>query len=99
MRKLQAGPANTAKTDASAVLDRRMAQNTETVMAVCLHGLVALRLLLVHSSPVIEDGTVGAASVEALGWLMAETGDLAAALCCAVAQVRGQPAPDRWLKP
>ena len=53
-----------------------MAESAETVMAVCQNGMAALGQLLAHSSPVIEDGTVGADSLEALGWLISELGDL-----------------------
>lgn len=65
-------------------LHQRIAENSGTVMAVCQNGLAALGHLLAHSAPVIEDGTVGADSVEALGWLMAEVGDLAA-VCLSLA--------------
>lgn len=98
LRKLEAGPADTAKTGVSALLNRRMAQNAETVMAICHHGLAALGLLLAHSSPVIEDGTVGADSVEALGWLMAEIGDLASACAVLSSECRAPPAPENLLK-
>lgn len=56
----------------------RLASNARSVMAVSQNGMAALRHLLAHSSPVIEDGTIGADSLESLGWLMAEVGDLAA---------------------
>jgi hypothetical protein len=45
-------------------------------MAVCQNGMAAVGQLMAHSSPVIEDGTVGADSVESLGWLLSELGDL-----------------------
>jgi hypothetical protein len=67
---------------------RRLANNAEVVMAVCQNGLGALGHLLAHSSPVIEDGTVGADSIEALGWLMAELGDLAAHCMALAAECR-----------
>jgi hypothetical protein len=71
------------------ILRQRIAVNAETVMAVCHNGLGALGHLLAHSSPVVEDGTVGADSLEALGWLMAEVGDLAA-VCSVLASKHRQ---------
>ena len=53
-----------------------LAAAAETVMAVCQNGMAAVGQLMAHSSPVIEDGTVGAESVESLGWLLSELGDL-----------------------
>lgn len=53
-----------------------LAESAEIVMAVCQNGMAAVGQLMAHSSPVIEDGTVGADSVESLGWLIAELGDL-----------------------
>lgn len=57
-------------------LREQLTASAESVMAVCQNGMAALGQLLAHSSPVIEDGTVGADSVEALGWLIAELGDM-----------------------
>lgn len=67
---------------------RRLADNAQAIMAVCQNGLGALGHLLANSSPVIEDGTVGADSIEALGWLMAELGDLAAHCMVLAAECR-----------
>lgn len=53
-----------------------LAESAETVMAVCQNGMAAVGQLMAYSSPVIEDGTVGADSVESLGWLISELGDL-----------------------
>ena len=53
-----------------------LAAAAETVMAVCQNGMAAVGQLMAYSSPVIEDGTVGADSVESLGWLLSELGDL-----------------------
>ena len=68
-----------------------MAESAETVMAVCQNGMAALGQLLAHSSPVIEDGTVGADSVEALGWLIAELGDMTAYCLVLAAECRREP--------
>ena len=53
-----------------------LAAAAETVMAVCQNGMAAVGQLMAHSSPVIEDGTVGADSVESLGWLLSGLGEL-----------------------
>ncbi|RYE45576.1 MAG: hypothetical protein EOP24_19070 [Hyphomicrobiales bacterium] len=84
LRALGLADSEVASAATSVILRQRIAVNAETVMAVCHNGLGALGHLLAHSSPVIEDGTVGADSLEALGWLMAEVGDLAA-VCAALA--------------
>ncbi len=68
-----------------------LSENAEIVMAVCQNGMAALGHLLAHSSPVIEDGTVGADSVEALGWLIAELGDLTAYCLVLAAECRRDP--------
>lgn len=68
-----------------------LTENAEIVMAVCQNGMAALGQLLAHSSPVIEDGTVGADSVEALGWLIAELGDLTAYCLVLAADCRRDP--------
>lgn len=75
---------------------QRVGENAATVMSVCQNGLAALGHLLAHSAPVIEDGTVGADSVEALGWLMAEVGDLAA-VCLTLATHQIPCAPPKRL--
>ena len=66
-------------------------ENTEMVTAVCQNGIAALGHLLAHSSPLIEDGTVGADSVEALGWLIAELGDLTAYCLVLASELRRDP--------
>jgi hypothetical protein len=70
----------------------QIAANAATVMSVCNHGIAALGHLLAHSAPVIEDGTIGADTVEALGWLLAELGDMAA--YCMVLAVQQRPTND-----
>jgi hypothetical protein len=57
---------------------QQLAANATTVMGICNQGMAAIGHLLAHSAPVIEDGTIGADTVEALGWLLAELGDMAA---------------------
>ncbi|MBU1360123.1 MAG: hypothetical protein KJ901_15375 [Gammaproteobacteria bacterium] len=56
-----------------------IADNADTTLSTIHSGLGAIGHLLAHSAVVIEDGTVGADSLESLGFLMAELGDLAAA--------------------
>ena len=70
---------------------QHLSENAEIVMAVCQNGMAALVHLLAHSSPVIEDGTVGADSVEALGWLIAELGGLTAYCLVLAAECRRDP--------
>ena len=72
-------------------LRQPLSENAETVMSVCQNGMAALGQLLAHSSPVIEDGTVGADSVEALGWLIAELGDMTAYCLVLAAECRRDP--------
>jgi hypothetical protein len=64
--------------------------DAETTIQVIHHGIASMGLLMAHSAPVIEDGTVGADDVENLGYLLAELGDLAAALQTLSAQCRRQ---------
>lgn len=65
-----------------------LATNAETVMHVCQNGMAALGQLIAHSSPVIEDGTIDAGSLEALGWLIAELGDLSSYCLVLTAECR-----------
>ena len=74
--------------DTPSEVSRRVAENAETIMAVCQNGMAALGHLLAHSAPVIEDGTISATSLEAIGWLMAELGDLSAACLLLSAEFR-----------
>ena len=43
---------------------------------------------MAHSAVVIDDGTVSSDTVEALGWLLAELGDLGAGLLVIAAHCR-----------
>lgn len=92
LRTLGAADADELTSTHQQTLHQRIGENAATVMAVCQNGLAALGHLLAHSAPVIEDGTVGADSVEALGWLMAEVGDLAA-VCLTLATRQMQCSP------
>lgn len=75
---------------ADGVARQRIADNAETVMAVCQNGLAALGHLLAHSAPVIEDGSIGADSIEAIGYLLAELGDLSVECMLLTARHRRQ---------
>ncbi|WP_382159313.1 hypothetical protein [Hydrogenophaga sp. ANAO-22] len=58
-------------------------------MASALHmGIGAIGHLLATSAPQIEDGSVDSDAVEALGWLIAELGDLGAELAVMAIQCR-----------
>ena len=64
---------------ADAALLLALAENGETVMNTIQQGLSALGVILAHASP--EPGSeIGSDTIEALGWFMAETADIAAAL-------------------
>jgi hypothetical protein len=76
LRQVQPEVTITGVTDIPHRLSAPMAAAAETVMAMCQNGMAAVGQLMAHSSPVIEDGTVGADSVESLGWLISESGDL-----------------------
>jgi hypothetical protein len=64
--------------------------DAETTIQVIHHGVATLGMLLAHSAPIIEDGTVGADDVENLGFMLAELCDLAATLMSLTAQCRRQ---------
>lgn len=51
--------------------------DAETTMNTIHQGVGAIGHLLAHSAVVIDDGTVGADSIENLGFLLAEISDLA----------------------
>ena len=56
-----------------------LAENGETVMNTFQQGLSALGVILAHASPEVGS-EIGSDTIEALGWFMAETADIAAAL-------------------
>ena len=64
---------------ADAALLLALAENGETVMSVFLQGVSTLRVILAHASPEVGS-EIGSDTIEALGWFMAETADIAAAL-------------------
>ncbi|WP_164255507.1 hypothetical protein [Variovorax sp. WS11] len=72
---------------ASPGLLRSVAEDAEATMSTIHQGLGAIGLLA-HSAVPIEDGSIGADSLESLGFLMAELGDLAAACMTLAAHCR-----------
>jgi hypothetical protein len=65
-----------------------VAEDAETTVSTIHQGLGAIGHLLAHSAVPIEDGTIGADTLESLGFLMAELGDLAAACMTLAAHCR-----------
>jgi hypothetical protein len=65
-----------------------LAEDAETTVSTIHQGLGAIGHLLAHSAVPIEDGTIGADTLESLGFLMAELGDLAAACMTLAAHCR-----------
>ena len=61
-----------------AALLATVAENAETTAALMGRGLSAIGCLMAYAAVEIEDGSITSDSVEALGWLMAELGDIAA---------------------
>lgn len=65
-----------------------IAEGAEMMMGATHNGIGAIGHLLANSAVMIEDGTIGADSLEALGYLMGELGDLAACCMTLAAQCR-----------
>ena len=65
-----------------------IADDAEVTLNVIHLGLGALGLLMANSAVVVEDGTISADSVEALGHLIAEISDMAASLMSLAARCR-----------
>jgi hypothetical protein len=53
-----------------------LASNADTVAGAMNRGLSTLGALIAYSAPELEDGTLGAESIEAIGWLLSELGAL-----------------------
>ncbi len=64
---------------ADQALLEKLADDAETTVSALHHGITAFGHLIAHSAVPIEDGSIGAPTVEACGWLLAELGDLASA--------------------
>ena len=77
-----------------AALLASVAENAETTAALMGRGLSAVGCLMAYAAVEIEDGSISSDSVEALGWLMAELGDIAAVCFVLASQCRqALPAP------
>ena len=63
-------------------------QDAESIASALHMGMGAIGHLLATSAPQIEDGSVDSDAIEALGWLMAELGDLGAELAVMAIQCR-----------
>ena len=69
-----------------------LAEAAETTMNVLHSGIGSIGNLLAHSAVAIEDGSISSDSVEALGYLMAELGALAAGSMVLAARCRRETA-------
>jgi len=87
---------------ADAALLVGIADNADTTLQVLHRGVGAIGSLLAQSAVAIEDGSIDAESVEAVGFLIAELGDLGAGCMQLAARCRqetwdysppGSPAP------
>lgn len=69
-----------------------IAEDAEMLMRAMHLGVGAIGQLLANSAVVIEDGTISADCLEALGFLMSELGDMAAACMVLAGQCRRETA-------
>lgn len=65
-----------------------LAEDAECCVQALNLGIAAIGNILPYAAPEIEDGTVPMGTVEALGWLLAELGDVAAACGVLAAECR-----------
>lgn len=65
-----------------------VAENAETTVRVINLGIAAIGALMPYAAPEIEDGSVAMGTVEALGWLLSELGETAAACMVLAAACR-----------
>jgi hypothetical protein len=72
-----------------------VADAAEISMNVLHKGIGSIGDLLAHSAVAIEDGSIGADSIESLGYLMAELGVLAADCMVLASRCRIESADDR----
>lgn len=72
----------------SPALLAKIADSSDNAVGAIQRGIAAIGSLMAYSAPEIEDGTVSSDTVEALGWLLAEVGDLAAGLTVIGARCR-----------
>ena len=71
----------------------QVADNAEVTAAGISLGLSAVGNLIPYAAPEMGDGTIGSDTIEALGWLMTELGDMAAACLVLASQCRQNSVP------
>lgn len=69
-----------------------IAEDAEMLMGAMHQGVGAIGQLLAHAAVMIEDGSIGAEALEALGFMMAEVGDMASSCMVLAAQCRRETA-------
>lgn len=65
-----------------------IAEDAETLMGAMHSGTGAIGQLLANSAVMVEDGTISAACLEALGFLLSEMGDMGSGLMILAASCR-----------
>jgi len=65
-----------------------LASSADTGAKALSLGVAAIGNLIAYSAPEIEDGTISSDTVEALGWLLSELGEVAAACFVLAAKCR-----------
>jgi hypothetical protein len=68
--------------------------DAETAVGAINRGIAAIGVLIAGSSPEIEDGTIHQETIEALGWLLSELGELGGACVVLAARCRRVHPPD-----
>lgn len=63
-------------------------ENAETTVGAMNMGIAAIGVLIAHSSPEIEDGTIHQPTIESLGWVLSEMGELAGTCTVLAARCR-----------
>lgn len=69
-----------------------IAEDAEMLMSAMHQGVGAIGQLLAHSAVMVEDGSIGADALEALGFMMAELGDMASSCMVLAASCRRETA-------
>ena len=80
------GKLNLLASSPSLVLE--VAERAETSVKAINRGIAAVGNLIPYAAPEIEDGTIAMGTVEALGWLLSELGELAATCMVLAAECR-----------
>jgi hypothetical protein len=70
-------------------------EDAETAVGAINRGISAIGFLIADSAPEIDDGTIHQETIEALGWLLSELGELGGACVVLAARCRQvHPQPD-----